>query len=91
MDKHRDSTVGGRLMSRLLILVGICLFAGGLLEPAVADLMPADGFAIINGSPDQGFFRLVPAEESHDYLQIALLLLGFILLFEGTILRRRGR
>ena len=91
MDKHANNKVRGRLVSRLLILIGICLFAWGLLGPAMADLMPANGFAITNGSPEQGFFRIVPAEESRGHLQIALILLGFVLLFTGTILRRRGR
>lgn len=92
MGNHSDNKGrGGGLLSRLLILIGICLFAGGLLGPAVADLMPTDGFAITNGPTSQGFFRIVPAEERRSYLQIAIMLLGFVVLFAGTILRRRGR
>jgi hypothetical protein len=91
MDNHPEDKGRGGRKSRLLILIGICLFAGGLLGPTVADLMPADGFAIFSGSTNQGPFRLIPAEESDGHFQIGLMLVGFVLLFTGTILWRRGR
>jgi hypothetical protein len=91
MDKHPRDKLRRRSISGLLILIGICLFAGGLLGPAVADLMPANGFAIANGSPDQGFLRIVPAEDSRGYTRNSLMLLGFVLHIAGMKLRRRGR
>jgi uncharacterized membrane protein len=90
LNKHPIKTMQSRLASSILIMVGIFIFALGVLGPAVADLMPASGLAMTNGSPGQPFYRIVPAEESRGYLAIALMVVGFVLVFVGAKLRRRG-
>ena len=76
------------LMSRSLVLIGLCLFAGSLLGPAVAEFLPADGFTI--GSTRDGFFRVVPAQERSVDLQLVFMFIGLVLFCAGMILRRRG-
>lgn len=89
MIEHPGNKRSGGLMSRSLILIGLCLFAGSLLGPAVADFLPADGFAM--GSTQDGYFRIVRVEESSVDLQLVVMFIGLVLLFAGLILRRRGR
>ena len=89
MIDHPENKGRPGLMSRSLVLIGLCLFAGSLLGPAVAEFLPADGFAM--GSTQDGFFRIVPAEESNVDLQLVFMFIGLALFCAGMILRRRGR
>ena len=78
-------------VSRWLIPGGIALCAAGLLGPVLAGYLPADGFPITSGSVTEGFFRIVPAEDSGEHLEVGITVVGIILLCAGVILRRRGR
>lgn len=80
----------GRL-ARLLIQIGIFFCAVGLLGPVLIGYMPAESFPVTGGSVTEGFFRLVPVEDSSEHLSIAITLVGFILLDAGAIQWRRGR
>lgn len=71
------------LGARLLILVGICLLAGGLLRRVVADFMPVE--------TPEGYFRIILVEETRFNYELAAIILGTALFLSGMMLQYRGR
>jgi uncharacterized Tic20 family protein len=91
MENRPSTKARGSLICRLLFVGGICLCAVGLLGPLVVDLLPADGFPLPGGSGKDGFYRIVPVEQSSHYFQIVITLIGIVLICFGAILQRRAR
>lgn len=78
-------------MSTFLIRAGYVLaLVGILLLFGAEDLLPLELWTWMHGLPADGqYFRVVPAKGSHNFIEFAILGVGFVLAAVGWILRRR--